>query len=192
MGSFQNALVKALPGIIGTGIAVIGGKLIDAVFPPKSSAQLFQEYYKAVENSNLPKTEQEAESILSGRNRSPAPSPTVAAPTAAAPTAAAPTPPTVRDYNASGRNDMAVMTESIANAIDSLKLAKDHTRCSLCRATLAELEQEVREKTAFIQESTRLWNAMQDLKAQGVLQKDATWSEFTAEQKQQVKAYAGK
>lgn len=187
MGSFQDALVKALPGIIGTGVAVIGGKLIDAVSPPKSSAQLFQEYYKAVENSNLPKTEQEAESILSGRNRSPAPSPTVAAPTAAAPT-----PPTVRDYNASGRNDMAVMTESIANAIDSLKLAKDHTRCSLCRATLSELEQEVREKTAFIQESTRLWNAMQDLKAQGVLQKDATWSELTAEQKQQVKAYAGK
>jgi hypothetical protein len=56
MGSFQDALVKALPGIIGTGIGVIGGKLIDAVSPPKSSAQLFQEYYKAVENSNLPKT----------------------------------------------------------------------------------------------------------------------------------------
>ena len=71
MGSFQDALVKALPGIIGTGVAVIGGKLIDAISPPKSSDQLFQEYYKAVENSNLPKTEQEAESILSGRNRSP-------------------------------------------------------------------------------------------------------------------------
>lgn len=182
MGSFQDALVKALPGIIGTGVAVIGGKLIDAISPPKSSDQLFQEYYKAVENSNLPKTEQEAESILSGRNRSPTPSSTVAAPT----------PPTARDYNASGRNDMVVMTENIANAIDSLKSAKDHTRCSLCRATLAELEQEVREKTAFIQESTRLWNAMQDLKAQGVLQKDATWSELTAEQKQQVKTYADK
>lgn len=187
MGSFQDALVKVLPGLIGTGVAVIGGKLIDAASPPKSSDQLFQEYYKAVENSNLPKTEQDAESILSGRNRSPAPSPTVAAPTVAAPT-----PPTARDYNAPGRNDMVVMTENIANAINSLKSAKDHTRCSLCRTTLAELEQEVKEKTAFIQESTRLWNAMQDLKAQGVLQKNAAWSELTAEQKQQVKTYAGK
>lgn len=86
---------------------------------------------------------------------------------------------------------MAVMSDSITTAIDSLRTAKDHTRCSLCRATLTELEKDVQEKTEFIRQSTRMWEAMQDLKAQGVLPQDAAWSDFTEEQKNKVKAYAG-
>jgi len=182
MGSLQDAFTKALPSLIGTGIAVAGGKLIDALSPPQSSEQLFQEYYRAVESSNLPRTTQEAEAIASGRATPPIPTQRVTTPTAS------PSPA----YNSAGRSDMAVMADNITQAIESLKSAKAHTRCSLCRATLTELEKDVQEKTAFIQESTRLWTAMQDLKSQGALPKDAAWGELTDEQKQQVKTYAGK
>jgi hypothetical protein len=181
MGSLQDVFVRALPGLIGTGVAVLGSKMIDTVVPPKSSNQLFQEYYKAVEGSNLPRTVDEADRVLHGG---------VVAP-AARPMASREPQSPISAYNAPGRSDMAVMSDSITTAIDSLRTAKDHTRCSLCRATLTELEKDVQEKTEFIRQSTRMWEAMQDLKAQGVLPQDAAWSDFTEEQKNKVKAYAG-
>jgi hypothetical protein len=181
MGSFQDAMVRALPGIIGSAVSLLGSSMIDAASPPKDSKQLFEEYYRAVEESNLPQTVAEADQILTGRARMPAAPSVTAGVSHAAPAGA---------YNAAGRSDMAVMTDNISTAINSLRVAKDHTRCSLCRATLTELETEVQEKTEFIRQSSRLWTAMQDMKAQGAIPESVAWSDLSDDQKNQVKAYA--
>lgn len=177
MGTLQDAFVQAMPAMIGTAVGVIGSRLVDVVLPPKSSRDLFNEYYKAVESSELPPTVADADAILHH----------TAAPR---PAARLPPQPVKKQYNAAGKGDMAVMTDEIQQAITSLKTAKEHTRCSLCRATLTELEEDVQKKTEFIRQSTTMWNAMQDMKERGDLPEDAAWSDLTDEQKQMVKQYA--
>ncbi|MFA6695007.1 MAG: hypothetical protein WCR85_00120 [Sphaerochaeta sp.] len=184
MGTLRDATIKALPGLIGGAIVSLGGRAIDALSPPKDSKELFKEYYQAIDSSNLPRTEMEARQIVEGVP----PSVVSQAPATPVPTPA--TPPNA--YNAEGRDAMEIMGHEIDTAISSLASAKGHTRCSLCRATLNELEEEVREKTGFIRESTKLWNAMQDLKAKGALPRDIAWSGLTDEQKDLVKQHANK
>lgn len=184
MGILHDSMIKALPGIIGAAVGFVGSRLVDSVMPPRPSSDLFEDYYRAVEQSNLPRTNAEVAHYLGD----PAPAPHHHQPPQSPPS---PPPPRDQEYNAGGKAAMDVMTSEIDSAISALRNAKSNTRCSVCKSTLGELEQDVIEKTEFIRQSNRMWHVMQNLKESGDLPEESSWSTMTEKQKDLVRQHAG-